>query len=151
MLDTIQKTIEPRQLKQLHTLLQQQNILHHKAEMVGGATNGRTESSRELTYTEAADLINQLQAMNPPLGGRGAWKPKPGEHIRRKIIAIAYNMQWEVPNPKGGKPKADIKRINDWCLLQQPKKKLNDCNVKELSLLVTIFEQKVYKQFLNGI
>jgi hypothetical protein len=147
MIDTIQKPIDPQQLKQLHTLLQKQNLTHHKAEMVGGATGGRTESSKELTYTEAADLIKQLQAMQPVQ----QWKPKPGEQQRRKIIAIAYNMHWEIPNPKGGKPKADMNRINDWCIkFGFGHKKLNDYTVQELPKLVSIFEI-VYKQFLKGI
>lgn len=147
MTTTIHKPIDPQQLKQLHTLLQKQNLTHYKAEMVGGATAGRTESSRELHYNEAAELIKQLQAMQPVQ----QWKPKPGEQQRRKIIAIAYNMGWEIPNPKGGKPIADMKRINDWCIkFGFGKKKLNDYTTKELPTLVSVFE-KVYKEFLNGI
>jgi hypothetical protein len=147
MTTTIQKPIDPQQLKQLHTLLQKQNITHYKAEMVGGATGGRTESSKELTHSEAADLIAQLQAMQ----GKQEWVVKQGDNQRKKIIAIAYNMGWEIPNPKGGKPKADMKRINDWCVkFGFGKKKLNEYTTNELPILVSVFE-KVYKEFLNGI
>ena len=115
--------------------------------MVGGATGGRTESSKELHYNEAADLIKQLQAMQ----GKVEWQVKEGNTQRRKIIAIAYNMGWEIPNPQGGKPKADMKRINDWCIkFGFGKKTLNDYTTKELPTLVSVFE-KVYKEFLNSI
>ena len=147
MIDTTHKMIDPQQLKQLHTLLHKQNLTHHKAEMVGGATNGRTESSKELHYNEAADLIKQLQAMQPVV----QWKPKPGELQRRKIIAIAYNMGWEIPNPQGGKPKADIKRINEWCIkFGFGHKPLNQYTTAELPKLVSVFET-VYKHYLKAI
>jgi hypothetical protein len=139
--------ITKQQIIQFNTLVHKQNLTNQKAQMVGGATNGRTESSGKLYYNEAADLIKQLQAMQPVQ----QWKPKPGELQRRKIIAIAYNMHWEIPNPKGGKPIADMKRINDWCIkFGFGHKKLNDYTVQELPKLVSIFEI-VYKQFLKGI
>ncbi len=139
--------INKQQIIQFNTLVHKQNLTHQKSQMVGGATGGRTESSKDLYYNEAADLIKQLQAMQPVQ----QWKPKEGEQQRRKIIAIAYNMRWEIPNPKGGKPKADMQRINEWCTVYGfGKKKLNEYTAAELPKLVSIFEI-VYKQFLNGI
>jgi hypothetical protein len=128
--------ITNQQIIQFNTLVHKQN-----------PTNGRTESSGKLFYHEAADLIKQLQAMQ----GKQEFAIKEGDNQRKKIIAIAYNMGWEIPNPNGGKPKADMKRINDWCVkFGFGKKKLNEYTVQELPKLVSVFE-KVYKEFLNGI
>ena len=135
---------------QFNTLIHKLNLTQQKATMIGGATKGRTESSAKLYQHEATELIKQLQNMQPVQPVQ-QWKAKPGEQQRRKIIAIAYNMGWEIPNPKGGKPKADMNRINDWCIkFGFGHKKLNDYTESELPTLVSVFE-KVYKEYLNAI
>lgn len=54
------KSITVGQLKKLHTLLRQVGLMEHKAELVYGYSGGRTTSSRELTVSEAKDLIAYL-------------------------------------------------------------------------------------------
>lgn len=141
---------------QFNTLIHKLKLTHHKAEMIGGATNGRTESSKELYTHEAAELIQQLQAMatpSPSKGGEQArtWQPKAGEQQRRKIIAIAHNMGWYLPPSGGLRGAVDMNRINQWCIkFGFGHKKLNDYTAAELPKLVSIFES-VYKQFLKGI
>jgi hypothetical protein len=133
-----------KQNKQLHLLLSQTGLLPQKADLVAGFTNGRTEHSSEMTTVEVIDLIKYLKAQKK---GEIQAEKRIGkeEKMRRKIIAIAHQMGWK----KQGK--ADMERINNWCLQQFGKKPLNGYTLKELTKLISIFENKVYKQFLQGI
>ena len=140
------------QNKQLHLYLTQANLTVHKATMVHSYTNGRCTSSKDMHHTEAQALINYLRnqvQLHTPQGNTASHNKV--QNQRRKIIAIAHNMGWQIPNPQGGKPKADLKRINDWCIKYSfGKKKLNDYTVQELPKLVSIFEG-IYKQYLKAI
>lgn len=55
-----EKAITPKQLKMVHTLLSQTGLMDWKAEIIHSFSGGRTTSSRELTATEAKNLINRL-------------------------------------------------------------------------------------------
>ncbi len=65
---TTAKMITGPQLTKLHTLLSQLGQLDFKKELVKIYTQGRTESSRELTMEEARDLISKLSANDPRQG-----------------------------------------------------------------------------------
>jgi hypothetical protein len=102
------------------------------------ATNGRTESTKEVTEREAGIIITELQT-------RFGIKDE-ADTMRKKIISLAHQMFWELP---GGK--ADMKRINNWCVDKGPyKKTLNTHTVKELPVLVSVFE-KIYKEYMNKL
>lgn len=92
-----------------------------------------------MTDQEARELIAYLE--------NSRTTPSPEERMRRKIISRAHEMGWKTPEGK-----ADIERIDNWCLnYGYLKKKLNQYTYNELPKLVTIFEEKVYKQFLSGL
>jgi hypothetical protein len=55
------KPITPAQLKIIHTLLTKQGLTADKVNLVYGFSNGRTESSKELTLLEAKDFIQYLK------------------------------------------------------------------------------------------
>ncbi len=126
------------QLKRLHVLLGQTKLMDQKPSLVSSFSNGRTESSRELTDVEAEDLINWLDAQQRI--------NDPGDRQRKLIIHYAHQMGYEREPGK-----IDMDRVNAWCIkFGQYHKPLNDHTLKELPYLVTQFEQ-VYKSFLKGI
>lgn len=55
------KPITAAQLKMLHVLLNQLDLMERKADFVYSFSHGRTESSRELTLTEAKEFIEYLK------------------------------------------------------------------------------------------
>lgn len=53
--------LTPAQLKIIHVLLNQLDLMERKADLVYSFSHGRTESSRELTLTEAKEFIEYLK------------------------------------------------------------------------------------------
>lgn len=106
----------------------------------GNPGNMITASLTDLSVGEFHELMLRLQRFNGV---------PPGDKMRKAIIADAYNMRWTV-NMGGGTIVADMHRINGWCIKYGPfKKPLNDHNITELPLLVTVFK-KVYEDFLTA-
>ena len=127
-------------MKRLHQLLHQTNLTEYKVDLIRQYSDGRTVSSKELTYSEAHSLIRHLETYLPPAG------PVPGEAMRRKIIAISHDMKWQKPDGK-----ADLSRINEWCRKYSAQKKpLNSFKTHELPSLVSQFEI-LQKAFVKSI
>lgn len=130
--------------RHLHAELNRTGLLEQKANLISGITNGRTESSREMTNLEANELIRWLktQPNAKPVDPRC-------EKMRRKIISLAWQMNWTTKT--NGQVKADIKRLNAWCekssYLHKP---LNDYQYAELPKLVSQFEA-VYESYLQAL
>lgn len=126
-----------QQNKQLHTLLSANGLMAEKANIVLGFTDGRSESSRDLTDEEARELIDYLQ------------KEKPDDacnKMRRKIISLVYEMHWA----KAGDWRAAMAAIDKFCLSEKSlfKKALNSHSYGELVQVVSQFEI-LYKKYLN--
>ena len=130
--------INKPQLIALNTLVSKLNIdKESKAMMVEGFSGGRCTSSKDLYSSEANAIIKHLKSLDPE-------EPK-ADKMRKKIIMLAHEMGWK----KEGK--ADIERINGWCLkFGYLKKPLDRHTYKELPKLVTQFEG-VYSHFLKSI
>lgn len=107
-------------------------------------TDGRTDSLSSLTEQEYDDLIDQLKKLNKT--AKKDFKKKPGDPQRKKIISLALIMHWG-----GGDMKEAIKEIDKWCRKQKFKKGFMQHNEQEYGLLVAIFEQKVYGDFLRDL
>lgn len=67
-----------QQLSKIHVMLQQLQLTDSKKDIVSTFSNGRTESSKELSIEEARELIKRLSAYD---------KRDP---LRRKVFALAY-------------------------------------------------------------
>jgi hypothetical protein len=97
---------------------------------------GRTESTKEVTEQEAYAIIAELMTAFQI-------KPDNSDAKRKKLISLARQMRWE------NNGKADMKRIEKWCVEKGPfKKALNAHTEKELDTLVSVF-QKIYRQYMN--
>lgn len=139
--------ILPAQNKRLHALLTKTGLHVRKSELVLSFTSGRSSSSKDLSGNEARELINYLDS---ELQKQMRGIKEKADKMRKKIISFAYQMNWTVPNQRGGFS-ADIQRINNWCLKSgYIKKPFNDFEYHELPKLVTQFEN-VYKSYLKSI
>ncbi len=132
-----------QQSARLHQLLTQCGLMEDKANLVSAYTHGRSTSSKDLLEIECRSLIQHLEAIATELQVKAPIPADdPANRMRRKIIARAHEMRWEVP---GGA--ADMARINRWCVgksyLHKP---LNDYTLEELPDLVSQFD-KVWAKF----
>lgn len=109
-----------------------------KQQLVRLYTNGRTGTTTEMTQKEAQDLIEFLK--------RQGHSPSKSDTMRKKIIHFAHLMEWKLPDGR-----ADMKRINEWCIKSgQFHKPLNSHTFEELPRLVSQFEQML-KSYLNSV
>jgi len=130
--------INPQQNKILHALLHSTGMIEVKQELVYSFSNQRTSSSRELEITEATALIRYLKGLDPAEAAC--------EKMRRKIIAKAHNLRWEVSAGT-----IDMARLNAWCVkFGGFGKVLNKHSYEELVNLVTAFD-KMYKYYISKI
>lgn len=120
----------------LHGLLNANKLMEQKESLVFAFTNGRSRSSKDLTYQEAGELITHLKSLDS------------GHKMRRKIIKLAHDMGWKLAGTK----KIDMQRIDNWCLqFGFGKKALMDYSSTELPKLVTQFENGPYKHYLQNL
>lgn len=105
-------------------------------------TEGRTISLSALSDLEYTEMMKLLIDLNEPF--RKGFVPKPGDKQRKKLIALAMLMRW-------GDMKMIITRLNGWCKKQKFKKGLMQHNETELDLLVSIFELRVYPDYLIAL
>lgn len=115
-----------------------------KADLVNQFSYGRTNTSRELSMSEARAMIDHLQraAPQPPKG------EDPRDKMRGKIFYYAHELGWTKTN-KQGRRVADGQRVDEWMLkYSYLKKKLNSYKFDELPKLVSQFEA-YYKYTLN--
>lgn len=128
------------QNKLLHGLLNKTGLMQSKASIILGITNGRTESSKDLSFDEARLMINYLKMQADKDALRS-------NKMRNKIISMAHEMHWHL----SGTQAIDMLRLNTWCeRFGYLHKKLNDYSYIELPKLVTQFT-KVYSDFIDNI
>lgn len=124
------------QIRKIYTLLGQHDLRDEKDGIVLAFTANKTNSVRAMSFHEAKALIGHLVSLNP--------EEKSMTKMRNKIISIAYDMNWKLPNEK-----IDLDRLNGWCLHKSYlKKKLDAYKYSELPKLVTQFEE-VLKSYLD--
>jgi len=101
-------------------------------------SNGRTESTKELTGEECHSIIMEL------VDEYGITvESADSDRMRKKIISMAHQIGWTLNG------KADMQRIEVWCVNKGPyHKPLNGHTHEELTVLVSVF-QKIYKQYIN--
>lgn len=140
----------PQQLQRIHAALHMQGLLHHKADMVSSFTNGRSESSREMTSDEAAELLQMLNETQSAKQKEQGTKDK----MVRHMIAMAHEMGWikerAVVNGDGQvSRKKDYTDLHAWVeKYGYLKKPLNKYSYQELPTLVTAFKN-VYTSWLK--
>jgi hypothetical protein len=131
----------------LHGLLKQTNMSGFKADLVSSFTKQRTEHSSEMHDMECLQLIEHLRAIKqgqeaPPLQN----VCDPMDKMRKKILSICHELQWELPNGR-----IDFERLSAWLIKYGHKhhKHLNEYDPHDLPKLVTQFEN-LLKSTLYG-
>jgi len=123
-----------RNYKQFYAICNKHDLT--KEEVVLEFTKERTDKLSELSEGEFAELMRRMARMNTL---------PPGDLQRKKMISLARQMQW-------GKTTQDIlTRINGWLLKQKYQRPLMQLNVPELNVMLTIFETKVFKDYMEGL
>ena len=108
--------MSPENNKCLHTLLNQAGLTNRKADLVLSFTQGRSESSKDMSDQEAKEMIRYLQGevrkvvIDDPVKKR---EQESANKMRRAIISMAWQMNWT--KEKKGKTVCDVDRINNWC------------------------------------
>jgi hypothetical protein len=104
-------------------------------------TDGRTDSLRALSDDEYHELYIRARKWQP------VKKPDvvtPGDAQRKKLIAIAGNMQW------GTNTMEVVGKLNAF-LQEKYSKELNEFDEVELNRIVWVFENKIKKDYLKKI
>ena len=120
------------QIKKIHVLLQQKGLMDEKKTMVYSISDGRTESTKELTCREAKRLIAFLMDENAEI-------KKKMENTYSSIWGLAWNMEiiYGETNDDFEMNKA---KLNIFCRQRGTvKKNLTAMNLIEL--------QKIHRQF----
>lgn len=131
----------------LHVLLSQLNMTEYKADLAASFSNGRTESTSELTVYECKRLIEYLTRL---IEGKSQATPQyatdKANKMRRKILSICHEMQWE--HPSGS---IDWERLNSWLMKYgYLHKSLNAYTEKELPKLLTQFDNLLKSFYGSG-
>lgn len=124
----------PEQQKCINTLISKQGLTASRKDIIAGASDGRTESVRELHFDEARDLIKYLKDNDP--------RELAADVMRKKIFAMAYEYKGlprSAPDEDKKKVQASLKRwLLQYGYLHKP---LNNYNYEELPKLVSQFQQ----------
>lgn len=116
-------------------MLAQKGLMPQKAHLVSSFTEGRTEHSRDMAFTERCEIIKWLQQ-----------QPDSANKMRRKILSMAHEMGWHTW--MNGKWQVDLGRLESWMIkYSYAHKKLAAYKYNELPKLVTQFEG-LYKSHL---
>lgn len=152
-MEDVMRSITKQQISAIHALLSKHNLLEEKRQIIAQISNGRTESTTALTWTEAQQWIN---AMNK---GK-EYKPNPiAEKDKQKMInamiATAHEMGW-IKKKTVAQPDGSLVQKNDYTDLHAwvekygyLKKPLKQYTYEELPTLVTAF-RKVYFAWLKN-
>lgn len=139
--------ISKDQIIAINTIISKRGLKELKKQMLLDASNGRTDSSKQLTGEEAAILLQYLNAE----------KNKTQESIDlmiRKLFAMAYDLRWiekkvEVTST-GIQSKKDFSTVYDWVKkFGYLSKDLKEYKQNELPKLISQFEQGPYSYYLK--
>jgi hypothetical protein len=142
--------ITKSQIAAMHVLLHKHKLQDDKRDIIRQISKGRTESTLELTFTEAQTWIN---AMNKGESFNSK-KEDPRQRMINSIIAMAREMgtvrRKKVVDAAGKiQEKSDYSDFNKWMVEHSyMKKDLNKYTYEELPKLVSQFKQ-VYRSWLN--
>lgn len=127
------RMITTPQLKKIHTLLGQLGLMERKPELVHGFTEGRTESCRDMTLSEAKALIEWLEGS------------KERTNVIRRIWHLAYEMGIIVPGDQNEKA-MNVARLDAFCKERGTvKKAISAQSLKEVKRTAKQFEA-MYKK-----
>lgn len=143
--------VNPRQIKKLHTLLSSLDMMEDKRELISRYSHGRTISSRDLYFSEAARLIEALEDQ----AGTGDPNKAKRQRMIRKMMHYGYLMQFDSPRYESHHLKKSTicyRNVDAWCRSDKCAigKPLDRMTLQELNKALSQFEL-MYKHTLNKI
>ena len=139
----------PAQVSAIHLTLKAMKLLHELEERVEQYTNCRTGIPAEMSHEEAWKMVGDLK--------REQAGDNPTNKTMSKLFALAIEIGWcplvTLTTPKGGlKQQRDYSRLHAWAeKFGYLKKPLRQYNEKELPKLVSIFETKIYNEYIQNL
>lgn len=125
--------VTPQSLKCVNTMLSKLGLMGSKRDIIAGASDGRCESSKDLTEAEARQLISYLKSQDP--------EELAADVMRKKIIAMAYERAGLHHGASKEQKKKVIDQLNGWCVQYgYLHKRLDDYKYNELPALVSQFK-----------
>jgi hypothetical protein len=151
------KPITTQQIIKFNALLRNLNLEEEdKRELIYNFTNKRSDRTNDMHFDEAKEMIAHLAErageipapLSPRRGAGGEVTQRLArmDKMRKKVIHIAYQLNWTRPNGK-----CDYDRINNFIKTHPIGKRagitcLNDYNYEELVQLVNQFQSMYNKQ-----
>jgi hypothetical protein len=141
-------TATKNQVIAINTAITKKGLKDQKKQMILDVTQGRTESSGALSFDEAHQLLQFLNADTDNT-------QESIDKQVRKLFALAYDINWIRDRPTvgpGGKvtTKKDFSTVYEWVKkFGYLKKELRDYNEKELPKLITQFQQGPHAYYLK--
>lgn len=141
----------PEQNRQLHTLLAKLHLMHQKASLAWSYSNGRTNSTSELSQSECDKLIAYLNAkVNPGINSMSSARYKQPtvqdeatKKLIRKIYSLAHELRWEKPDGS-----VNPITLHHWVETKgKHKKPMRDHSNRELADLIFQLEQILKKGY----
>jgi hypothetical protein len=121
-----------------------------KRGIIASFTNGRTSKTKEMLYVEAKAMLQHLSALAPYVQSEESAAARVREKenkMRKKVIAIAYQLGWTTPQGK-----CDYARL-DRFIAARPvtpgATSLNQYTAADLPKLINQFEE-LLKKYLNA-
>lgn len=132
------REISKSQIAAIHVLLRDHGLSGEKARVISEISNGRTESTRMLTFEEARQWINAMNGLKKP-------EADPGQKMVNSILAMAHEIKLiekeTIVTGSGIKTKNNYRHLSEWMLkYSYLKKPLNEYKYAELPTLVTQFK-----------
>lgn len=140
-----------QQVKAVNAYLAKAGQMENKKAIILNASNGRTSSSKELSFQEAKALLTALA-----LSKKQVETPKPSQKMINKLFAIAHEMGWiknvTTVGKNGLETKKDYGILHSWIdkygYLHKP---LRQYTYSELPKLLYQLENGVYKEYLSKL
>lgn len=128
------RMITKAQLQMIHILLNELNIINRKPDLVYSFSQGRTESSRELTLQEAKEIIEFLK------------NSEENKRLIKRVWHIAYELKIIV-NGNKSEMSMNAAKLDAFCKQRGSVKKcIRDQSINELKKTIKQFEAMLQKQ-----
>lgn len=142
------KPVTKEQISAVHTVLHRHGLMHDKRNIIDSFTNGRSTSSKDLTFDEAKEL---LAAFNT----KPAADVDPRTPMIKKLFKMAHQLGWikkqKVVSGSSITEKNDNSQLYGWVnQYGYLKKDLKKYTYSELPKLISQLEFGAYKSYIAG-
>ena len=144
------KPVTTAQIKKIHVLLNQKDLMDQKQVIVNAFSDGRTTSTKDLTCNEARQLIDKLQEHTPLSDAEAQEIREKARNLFRAIYGIAWKMDI-IYGETDDDYHMNVAKLNMFCRQRGTvKKNLSDMNMEEMKKTHRQFEA-MYNKFKKKV